>query len=78
MFYNIFTILADMPASIKGYVVENDDCSYTVVLNSKLSYEQNTSSFRHELYHIMSGDFEDLSNSADEIENGAHNQKEQA
>jgi hypothetical protein len=72
MFYNIFTVLADMPASVKGFAVENDDDSYTVVLNSKLSYEQNTSSFHHELSHIINGDFDDQTTTADEIEHNAH------
>lgn len=53
---NIRTILADLPYSIKGYTIYKDDY-YTIVLNSKLSYEQNRESYEHEVDHINKKDF---------------------
>lgn len=52
----IHTILADMPYSIKSYVVANADLSFTIVLNSALSYEQNQISYLHEYAHIINND----------------------
>lgn len=37
--------------------MENEDGSYTIILNSRLSYEQNVKSFKHELRHICNNDF---------------------
>lgn len=49
----INTILADMSCSIKSYVIANADMSFTIVLNSTLSYEQNQQSYFHEYAHII-------------------------
>ena len=49
----INVLYADMPGAIRSYVVSNTDSSYTVVLNSRLSHEQNLLSYQHELYHIQ-------------------------
>lgn len=62
---------AELPTSIGGYVISDSDDFYTIILNSKLSHEQNMKSYEHELEHIFNGDF-DKSSSADEIENQAH------
>lgn len=52
----INTIFTDMPCTIKSYVVANADMSFTIVLNSSLSYEQNQKSYLHEYAHIINGD----------------------
>lgn len=51
-------IFVDMPTSIKAYTISNKDDSYTVVLNSKLTREQNMISYHHEMKHIENGDYE--------------------
>lgn len=51
----IHTVLADMPCTVKSYVVSNADMSFTIVLNSALSYEQNQKSYLHECAHIING-----------------------
>jgi hypothetical protein len=68
---DIFVTMVDLPATVKSYVVANADQSYTIVLNSKLSYEQNMISYKHELEHIRNGDYEKKC-SADFIEINAH------
>ena len=68
---NIYVVYADMPVSVRSYVVVNADESYTIVINSRLSYEQNLVSYNHELYHILNGDYE-KGCSADLIEISAH------
>ena len=67
----IHSVLATLPYSIKAYVVENTDMSFTIVLNDALTYEQNLKSYLHERAHIMNGDFE-KDDSADLIEAHAH------
>lgn len=69
---NIYVVYADMPVSVRSYVVVNADESYTIVINSRLSYEQNLVSYNHELDHILNGDYE-KGCSADLIEISAHN-----
>lgn len=53
---NITTRYADMPSTVRGFVRENPDDTYTVVLNSRLSKEMNAATYRHELQHIECGD----------------------
>lgn len=55
---DINIILADMPCTIRSYVVSNPDFSYTIVLNSRLSHEQNLLSYSHEMAHIQNGDYD--------------------
>lgn len=54
--YNI--ILYDMPTGIKAFTRSNPDGTYTIVLNSRLSDEQQRLSFYHELMHIQNGDYD--------------------
>lgn len=69
---NINVVYVDMPAGVRSYVVLNSDESYTIVINSRLSHEQNLLSYYHEIDHILNGDYE-KGCSADLIEISAHN-----
>lgn len=54
-------IYADLPEHIKGMVVRmfDDGEDYdTIVLNSRLSWEQNLETYKHECWHIEQGDLE--------------------
>lgn len=64
-------IYADMPTAIKAYTVSCPDDTYTIVLNSRHSYEQLRKSYDHELMHIENGDFE--KENADAVESTSHN-----
>ena len=66
----IKTVIAKMPACIRAYVVLKDD-HYTVVINDQLSPVAKMRAYRHEVNHIMAGDFE-RSCSVDLIEIRAH------
>ncbi|MGE4272104.1 MAG: hypothetical protein AB7E31_04440 [Desulfitobacterium sp.] len=61
----------ELPCRIKAVSLKNDDDSYTVILNSKLSAEQQKDSFQHELDHIENDDF-CTDSDVDEIEHLAH------
>lgn len=55
---DIFVYVLDLPESIRGRVVENEDSTYTIFINAKLSYEMQIHVYQHELKHIKNGDFE--------------------
>lgn len=61
-----------MPGTIKAYTVNNKDDTYTIVLNARLSHEQHLISYKHELQHIMNGDYNSRSNDVGIIEINAH------
>lgn len=67
---NIRTVLCDLPTDIKGYVLRKDDF-FTIVLNSRLDYQQNIKTFMHESSHIIENDF-DSNKKASELEIYAH------
>lgn len=66
-------IYADMPPTIKAYTVNNNDDSFTIVLNSQLNREQHLKSYHHELTHIENGDYDRQCKDVDMIEIYAHN-----
>lgn len=45
-------ILQDLPTSIRGFVFLGEDGDPVIVLNSRLTREQNRKTFRHEKGHI--------------------------
>ncbi len=53
------TYLADLPADVGGFVCENEDGEYTILLNARHSRERNMKTMMHELEHIEKGDFEE-------------------
>ena len=61
---------ADLPCRVKAVSIENEDGSYTVILNSKLNYEQNLEGYQHEIRHIDNNDF--CKECTDRIEYYAH------
>lgn len=55
---NIFIRYADMPITIKSYTILNPDMTFTIILNSKLTREQNIISYAHEYNHIINNDYD--------------------
>ncbi|MBO5068769.1 MAG: hypothetical protein J6C37_00160 [Roseburia sp.] len=58
-------------SKVKESVVENEDGSYTIFIESSLSREQQQSAFIHAMQHILGEDFE--KNDIERIERAAHN-----
>lgn len=54
-------------------LVKNDDDSYTIFLNAKLTRENHLKSYAHAIRHIENGDFD--KEDVGEIEKEAHNFK---
>lgn len=49
-------ILQDLPTSVRGFVFLGDDGDPVVVVNSRLTREQNRRTYEHERRHIRRGD----------------------
>ena len=49
-------ILLSMPCTIHGFVVSDGFDFFTIVLNSRLSYEMQRQAYMHEVAHIENGD----------------------
>ncbi len=67
---DIYSRLADMPTSIRSYVMKSGD-EFTIFLNSRLNHEMQLLAYQHELDHICRGDY-DKTCSAGLIELFAH------
>ena len=48
-------ILKDMPSSIHGFCCLGSDYEPCIVINSRMSQEQQEKTYRHEMSHIESG-----------------------
>ena len=53
------TILKDLPATIHGFTVLGSDYEPIIILNSRMSREQQRKTYRHEMKHISSGQIYD-------------------
>lgn len=67
----IFTYYANMPTTIRSFVVSNNDMSFTIILNAKIGRDQQLEAYLHEMNHIKNGDY-DKKCSADLIEAAIH------
>lgn len=45
-------ILQDLPTSVRGFVFQDPDGNPVIVVNSRLTREQNRKTYRHERKHI--------------------------
>lgn len=52
---NIPVILKDLPPHIRGFVCLGSDYEPIIIVNARLSVEQQRKTFRHEMDHIISG-----------------------
>lgn len=60
-----------MDVLVGEQVIKNNDDSYTILLNARLSHERQLECYQHALLHISNNDFE--MDNADRIEYIAHN-----
>lgn len=54
---DVNVILLDFPNNQKEMVIANEDGSYTILINAKLSYEAQLRAYNHALKHINEDDF---------------------
>lgn len=65
--YDINTFIIDFGNSIPATVTINEDGSFSIFLNARLSYEQRMQAYLHEMRHIHNCDFSN-GKSVDRIE----------
>ena len=63
--------ILNMDTKIPEQLIKNDDNSYTISLNARLSQESRIKSYYHAMKHILGNDFEKID--IDKIETAAHN-----
>ena len=56
--FDVYVHLLDNPYGVKGSVNANRDGSYTILINPRLSWEEQRKTYLHELNHIENSDFE--------------------
>ena len=50
-------ILKDLPVHIRGFVCLGSDFEPVIIINSRLSREQQLRTYRHEIRHIQRGEY---------------------
>lgn len=61
MFEDVPVVLVDLPPSVCGFVCLGSDYNPCIIINSRLSVEQQKKTWRHEMNHIINGDMENES-----------------
>ena len=54
----IQVFFVDLPSSIKGLTIKNNDDSFTILINVNMSYEAQLAAYLHEMEHINNNDFD--------------------
>lgn len=67
---DIFIQLVNFPTTTKEAVTPNEDGSYTIFINARLSSEEQMKSYQHALKHIQRNDF--AKENVQKIEKTAH------
>lgn len=73
----VYVYTKPMPGFCHEMVSQNDDGSYTIVINDVLSKVEQAAAYRHALLHIRKGHFDFVCDlTADEMEMEAHAEEE--
>ena len=56
---NVPVVLMDLPTTVRGFVTTNSDCDPVIVINSRMTKEQQRKTFKHEMNHITTGQLYD-------------------
>lgn len=51
-------VLQDLPTHIRGFVILGSDFNPCIIINARLSLEQQRDVWRHEMKHIINGDMD--------------------
>lgn len=54
---NLYLRYLDLPCTIKGLTIQDEEGNYNIYLNSRLTYEANLKTLQHEINHINNNDF---------------------
>ena len=71
--YNYRVVYKNLPYGIKGLTLHSTtDDYFTIILNSRMSYNMNLKTFRHELIHVQDNRYE-IGEDINIVEMLAHN-----
>lgn len=70
MTHDVNIVLIDFPVKGKEMVIPNEDGSYTILINAKLSHNMRLEAYEHAMKHITNNDFE--KENVQQIEAEAH------
>lgn len=65
---DVNTFLVNFPTPGNEMVVQNEDGSYTILINAKLSQDSQLKAYQHALDHINNGDFEESDTQSIELQ----------
>lgn len=71
-------VLLNLPTKTSEAVTENEDGSYTIIINSRFDREHQLQSYEHAMKHILDGDFDLEDGNVQEIEARQHETAELA
>jgi Zn-dependent peptidase ImmA (M78 family) len=57
---DIPVVLKDLPVKIHGFVCLGSDYEPIIIINSRLSFDQQREAYKHELMHIQRGEMFDI------------------
>ena len=69
---DIFVYYIDFKNSVPATSTKNEDGSYSIFINARLSQEQQVNAYMHELQHILAKDFTRRHECVDRLEYYAH------
>jgi Zn-dependent peptidase ImmA (M78 family) len=58
---NVPVILMDLPTTVHAFICLGEDFMPCIVVNARISAEQQRKAFLHELSHLINGDMDDES-----------------
>lgn len=56
---DVTVVLKDLPTHIRGFVCLGSDYNPCIVINSRMTFEQQQRTYHHEMNHITSGQIDD-------------------
>lgn len=57
---NVPIILKDLPVHVRGFVCLGSDFEPIIVINARMSREQQQRTYRHEIKHLQRGELYDM------------------
>lgn len=60
----------DLPCTVRGMVIMDENSDYNVYINARLSYDEQKKALKHEMTHIENGDY-DSNSSIERVEERA-------
>ena len=59
--HDVTVVLQDLPTTVRGFVCLGSDYNPCIVINARITKEQQMKTFRHELAHLQRGELYDPS-----------------